>query len=273
MKHASSQPYGWMMFGAIVGLVFAFVMFAPATWLAGELAKASGGQVKLQGARGTVWQGSGDLVFSGGTGSLSLNSVSNRIEWRLRPRWLGLDMGLHLPCCTSAASPFKVSLHASVFDPQPNIRWQLDSKQVNLPAKFLMGLGAPWNTLQLSGSLSLSLDKLAGTLSNAQGLSNISGRATLDITEAATALSTVRPLGNYRLSSAGTEIKLETLSDSPAQTALMLSGAGRFEQGRVSFLGEATAGKGYEEALSNLLHIIGQWQPSPDGRSRSILKL
>jgi general secretion pathway protein N len=140
---------------------------------------------------------------------------------------------------------------------------------LHLPAELLAGLGAPWNTLQLVGELEFASEQLSGVWSAGEGVSHLVGRASIEAKNVATALSTVRPLGSYRLTSTGSVLRLET----PNPVALILSGTGSIEQGRASFQGEAMAAPGREEALSNLLHIVGQWQTSTDGRSRSILKL
>jgi len=55
--------------GALVGLVSALVLFAPARWLAGAIEKATGGHLLLAEARGTVWNGSAQLSLTGGAGS------------------------------------------------------------------------------------------------------------------------------------------------------------------------------------------------------------
>jgi general secretion pathway protein N len=139
---------------------------------------------------------------------------------------------------------------------------------------MLTGLGSPWNTLQLTGELSLSTDNLAGTWSRANGFEQMTGQASLQVSNVTTALSTVKPLGSYRVISAGADIRLETIGGADNNAAaLILAGSGQILQGRVSFTGEAVAARGFEDALSNLLHIVGQWQPSADGRSRSVLKL
>jgi general secretion pathway protein N len=88
-----------------------------------------------------------------------------------------------------------------------------------------------------------------------------------------TALSTVRPLGTYRITLQGAALTLETPQ---ADAALQLSGTGKVGTpagSKVYFLGEATAAEGKEAALSNLLHIIGQKQTSTDGRLRSVLRI
>jgi general secretion pathway protein N len=259
----------WMLGGAAVGIAYSLVLFAPASWLASGLASASGGQVLLQAARGTVWQGSADVVLSGGAGSSGAVSLPSRMAWRINLVWLGVDLSLDAPCCASAASPVQLGLRAGSLARPLDISWKVDAPKLALPADMLVGLGAPWNTLQLGGDLNLKAEQLSGVWSRSDGLAQLLGRADVQASNVTTALSTVRPLGSYRLSSMGSALVLET----KPSAALVLSGAGQIVQGRVSFQGEALAAAGFEEALSNLLHIVGQWQPSTDGRSRSVLKL
>lgn len=262
----------WTIGGVLGGILYALAAYAPASWLAGGLASLSGGQVLLQTPRGTIWQGSADLVLSGGVGSVGAASLPSRLNWQIRPVWLGLDVNLGAVCCTLAASPVKLSLRAGTPGNRQDVEWRLDAARLDLPAELLVGLGAPWNTMQLAGELLFTSDQLAGVWSG-RGLQNLTGRASLQASHVATALSTVRPLGSYLLSSVGPTLRLETLASAASEAALILTGTGQFEGGRASFQGEALAASGREEALSNLLHIVGQWQTSTDGRSRSILKL
>jgi general secretion pathway protein N len=268
----------WIACGAVVGLVCVAFVFAPASWLASAVVHYSQQQVLLMQPRGTVWDGSADMVLAGGEGSSGAVGLPTRLYWQISPAWLGFKAQLHSPCCAQASSPVQLGLAlnlASTLRLSPELGWQMDAARLQLPTEMLAGLGAPWNTVQLTGDLSLKSDKLAGVWSSTEGLSRITGGAQLDLGNASTALSTVRPLGSYRLSSKGAVMRLETLgSETGASvTALILTGTGQIEQGRASFQGEAVAVAGFEEALSNLLHIVGQWQPGTDGRSRSILKL
>jgi general secretion pathway protein N len=73
-------------------------------------------------------------------------------------------------------------------------------------------------------------------------------------------VSTLESLGDYRLQLAGDpahagqpQLVLSTLSG-----ALQLSGNGSLGPGGVRFRGEARAGEGAEQALANLLNIIGR---------------
>lgn len=262
--HASKTKV-WAAWGSVVGLILACIAFAPAAWLASGIAHASQGRVLLQEARGTVWTGSAHLVLAGGDGSAGAMHLPSRLAWQMSPTGLGLTLTLSAPCCTpSAPLSARVTLAGTGLD------WHLHSPALDLPAELLMGLGAPWNTLQLTGQLHFSSQTLAGRWSKDPALTQLSGQATLEAHQMQTALSTVKPLGSYRLSLAGSTLKLETLT-TVTEAALVLTGTGDLRQGRARFQGEALAAVGREAALANLLHIIGQKQTSTDQRLRSTL--
>jgi general secretion pathway protein N len=271
MKLPQLQPKlrTWAWLGGLFGLSAALIVFAPASWLAAGIEAVSAGKVLLQEPRGTVWAGSAQLVLAGGDGSKDAVRLPSRLNWHMSPKWFGVAIQLDAPCCTQAAA-----VQVTALLDGDALAWTLKSPQTTLPAVLLTGLGSPWNTLQLAGDLQLRTEQLAGRLTGG-GITQITGQAQLQANGVTTALSTVRPLGSYLVSTTGSTLRLETQADtgSGREAALLLSGVGRVEQGRFTFLGEATAAKGREDALSNLLHMIGQWQPSADGRARSVLKL
>ena len=92
------------------------------------------------------------------------------------------------------------------------------------------------------------------------------GRVQFAATQMSSRLSTIAPMGSYRLTLQGgapTRIALATLEGS-----LQLSGEGQWVGQRLRFEGEASASPDRVEALSNLLNILGR----RDG-ARSIIKL
>ena len=122
------------------------------------------------------------------------------------------------------------------------------------PANVTTGLGTPWNTLQLDGDLQLrtqglSVEWIAGRLA-------IAGRAELMALRVASRLSTLRPMGSYRMTLQGgtpATLAVDTLDGS-----LQLSGTGQWVGSRLRFNGEASAAPEREAALANLLNIIGR---------------
>jgi len=83
------------------------------------------------------------------------------------------------------------------------------------------------------------------------------GRATLDATDISSSLSTLRPMGSYRAVLEGGSAPSLLLTTREG-SSLRLSGSGRWTGTRLRFSGEASAAPGREDALSNLLNIIGR---------------
>jgi general secretion pathway protein M len=79
---AAHQPLRWAWIGATAGLLTALLVFAPARWLGSLLHQLSGGKVQLVNARGTVWNGHGDLLLSGGEGSRGQTALPQGMRWR-----------------------------------------------------------------------------------------------------------------------------------------------------------------------------------------------
>lgn len=254
----------------------ALLVFAPATWLASAIASGTQGRVLMTEPRGSIWSGTSGLILAGGEGSAGAVSLPSQISWRISPRWAAIQIQLQADCCTPAA-PLELGITLQGLQ---NLTMTLAATPFEVPARMLSGLGAPWNTLQLDGALSLSTQNLTTYWSAAQGLVQLTGQARLDAQSIETALSTVRPLGSYRVSLAGSTIRLETVdtTNESEPAALILTGAGEWTvqangQNKAGFQGEALAAAGREAALINLIHIIGQRQPSPDGRIRATLSL
>ena len=244
----ASPPWGWAAGGALLGLLLATVFFAPARWLAGAVSQASGGQVVLADARGTVWSGSARLVLSGGADSQGSMALPGRLDWRMRPAAGGLAADVNAACCMAQA----LQLHTSP-------RWggalmKVADHTSNWPAGLLAGLGAPWNTIQAQGLLALSTQGLS--VEWASGRATMQGSLQLDALDMASRLSTLKPMGSYRLTLNGgtvNKLQLETL-----QGSLQLTGSGQWVGGRLRFDGVATSTPERQDALSNLLNIIGR---------------
>lgn len=259
---SSGSAWRWSVSGAMLGALLATAMWAPARWLAWSLTQASQGQVQLNNPRGTLWQGSAQLTLSGGAGSRDAQSLPGRLYWRITPGALNWGVQVQADCCMPA--PLHVQLQAG----WSTLRVQLTDHQSRWPAAWLSGLGAPWNTLQADGQLQLRTEALQ--LQWAAGRLQMQGLAELDAVQMSSRLSTLKPMGSYRVQVRGTsqgtatpELQLSTL-----QGPLQLQGQGQWVGSRLRFSGEASAETGHEAALSNLLNIIGRRQGT-----RSLLSL
>jgi general secretion pathway protein N len=241
-------PWGWALAGALVGLLFAGIAFAPARWLAAGVARMTEQRVILSEPRGTVWEGSAQLILTGGPGSSDAAALPGRAAWTLAPRLDGLVGHLRAECCTP--QPIGLRMHW-----RPGaMRMEVGDGVSQWPARVLAGLGTPWNTLQIEGDLRMTTRGLSVEWS--AGRPAIAGRAELEALRVASRLSTLRPMGSYRITVQGgtpATLRLDTLDGS-----LRLTGNGRWVGSRLHFNGEATAAPDREAALANLLNIIGR---------------
>ena len=238
----------WAWQGALAGVLLALLLFAPARWLAAVVASATNQRVLLAEARGTVWDGSAALVLTGGEGSQDAATLPGQLQWALRPGFSGLRLALQADCCTPQA------LLLTAAPTWGGLRLKLADGQSQWPAGVLAGLGTPWNTLQPQGQLQLQSQALSAEWS--AGRLRVAGSAVLEAQSISSRLSTLRPMGSYRLRLSGGDsasLALETLDGS-----LQLSGSGSWVGSRLRFAGEASAAPEREAALANLLNIIGR---------------
>lgn len=243
-----NTPWRWAWTGGLLGLLLAVLLWAPARWLAAGMAQASEGHIQLADPRGTVWNGSAQLVLAGGEGSTGSTALPERLHWQIRPTLNGLRTALQADCCMT------LPLQVDVIPHWGGAQLALTDSQSHWPAPLLAGLGAPWNTLQPEGTLALSTQALV--LDWNAGRMVLTGQARLEAIDMASRLSTLKPMGSYRLTLTGgspTTVQLETLGGS-----LQLTGSGQWVGARLRFEGMATAAPDRVDALSNLLNIIGR---------------
>ena len=258
MKNTHTPPWGWALAGALLGLLLTLVLSAPAQWLARSVQQSSQGRLAFQDVRGTVWQGSAQVSLNGGSGSADAATLPGRLSWQIELKGARLSALLLADCCMQQGWRLEV---------QPSwdgVHLALADSLSQWPAQWLTGLGTPWNTLQAEGQLRVSTQGFSVTWVAGRAL--LSGRIQLDALQIASRLSTLKPMGSYRLTLTGgaaTALQLETLEGS-----LLLSGAGQWVGGKLRFDGEASATPERLDALSNLLNIIGR----RDG-ARAIIKV
>jgi general secretion pathway protein N len=253
-EKSRSAATRWAVLGVVLGTLVGLIVFAPAAWLASAVASGTGQRLLLSDARGTVWSGSAIAVLTGGPGSRDASSLPGRLEWTLRLKGLGMELRARHACCLNDT----VSVHIKpglgrmsvALAPKPDWIGQW-------PGAFLGGLGTPWNTLQLGGSLRLMSSGLK--LDLVQGRWIVDGQAEIDMLQASSRVSTLEPLGSYRFSLMGSAGAPSQLRLSTLEGALQLNGEGAAGPNGVRFRGEARAATEADEAaLNNLLNIIGR---------------
>lgn len=251
---APQRAKRWAWLGAVTGLMAALLVFAPARWLAAALDRATGSKLQLVNTRGTVWNGQGDLLLSGGEGSRGQTALPQGIRWTLGPGWSQMPVlraQLVSPCCTE--QPLRLALRPGL----GSVDLQVDAFTSRWPAAMLVGLGTPWNTLRLDGQLMLQSNGLSVAWHS--GRLRLKGQIDIEALDLATRISALRPLGSYRV-----ELRADEDDDEASLTlqtlrgGLQLQGHGQWVGGRLRFRGDARAAPGNETALANLLSIIGR---------------
>jgi general secretion pathway protein N len=219
----------------------------PAAWLGPMVEQQTGGRLTLGDAQGTLWRGSAFIGGAPGVGGAVTPLLPGRFVWQLSPLVLVGNVALQLDNPSALAQPVRVEGNWS--------QWQVSPGELMLPAGGLAGLGAPLNTLAPSGVMRLSWTSLE--LLRQQQTVAVNGRTTLALNDMGSRMTPINPLGSYQLAmdwhGQQAQLRLTTV-----RGALLLSGSGSLDRGRLQFSGQASAANGYEETLGNLLNLLGQ---------------
>jgi general secretion pathway protein N len=236
----------WLLAG-LVTIALTAGAFLPAAWMSAIVEQQTAGRLTLGDPQGSLWRGS---AFIGGAPSGAdpvTPLLPGRFSWRLSPMVLLGQVDADLQNEQALSQPVKItgSWH----------EWLLSPASITLPAERLVGLGAPLNTIQPSGRMVLSWTPLQIARQGQQV--GVNGTMTLQMTDIASRLSPVKPLGAYEMimdwRGPQAQMALKTL-----RGPMLLSGSGALVNGRLQFSGKAEAEAGQEERLANLLNLLGQ---------------
>ena len=211
-------------------------LFAPASLMGYVLERASGGKLALAQTTGSLWQGAGSAILRQKNQQQLLGSY----------HWDVHLFSLSVQVQTGDSSPMTVhymplSGHIDIEHPH-----------LSLPVSALEIVAPQLAPYQLQGTLEIRSDHL---LLDAAGMK---GQITVDWLRAASGLSEIKPLGDYRIllqgSDSGLNGKLSTLSGK-----LQLTGEGSFNKASGMHLnGTAQVAPGATaDELNELLHHIG----------------
>jgi len=231
----------------LLGLFF-YITFMiinlPAEWLAWGINKYSHGGITLTQAGGTFWKGRGLL-------SISQNRTSpinlGRIEWNMRSFWLligQVDITLDLS---------GDGLHGRsqlIFSPGQT---KLNGLRLSVEAAKLGSYYSPAALISPLGQININAEAVS---INDKGMQ---GQIEVKWNNAGSALSAVKPLGNYNLTTTGNGKNAKIVLSSSNDSALNLAGNGSWAlvNGLVNFNGTATPAKNKSE-LESLLSLIGR---------------
>lgn len=211
-------------------------IFAPASLMGYVLERASGGKLALAQTTGSLWQGAGMAILRQKNQQQLLGSY----QWDVHLFSLSVQVQ------TGASMPMTVH-----YTPMSG-HIDIDHPQLSLPVSALEIAAPQLAPYQLQGTLEMRSDHLR---LDAAGMK---GQITVDWLRAASGLSQIKPLGDYRIllqgSDSGLNGKLSTLSGK-----LQLTGEGSFDKASGMHLnGTAQAAPGAAaDELNELLHHIG----------------
>ena len=237
---------GWLVVAALA-VALTVCVFLPASWLGTMVERQTGGRLTLGDAQGTLWNGSAFLGGAPGETGAVTPLLPGRFSWQLSPLVLFGRVNMTLENPQALLRPVQVTGSWS--------QWQVSEGQLLLPAEGLAGLGAPLNTLVPSGVIRLSWNRL-DVLREPNSVV-VTGRTTLTMSDMGSRMAPIKPLGSYEMvmdwRGQQADLVLRTV-----RGALLLSGNGKLQNGRLQFSGQASAAEGYEETLGNMLNLLGQ---------------
>ncbi|HEX4917068.1 MAG TPA: type II secretion system protein N [Limnobacter sp.] len=229
----------WFPVWPLLALAVAVLVWNyPAYALADRIAAASQGRIQVLNSHGSVWSGHMQLGISDGS---RLYAIGEPMKWRLallkHNHWLGVELqhpkllqDVHLGVNAGGIS--------------------VSGGELRVPAAWLGGLGAPFNTIRPEGLLHMRWQPwLSGQDMNVQ----------IQWQDAQSALASIRPLGEYVISVTGNPDTKVSLTLETRKGPLQLDGLGQWSHGqRFVFNGYASSDERSKEALTGLLSQMGR---------------
>lgn len=248
---------GWKAVSLFVlTFVTTLVVNTPATLLAKLAEGASSGQFVLANAAGTIWRGEARPAIRQRNGSML---VLEKLHWEIAlwPLFTGKIITRLEWDNIAQAQPMLVTI---TFD-----QIELRNTVIPLDAAILGGVSSVLQPAQLSGQMQIRSEQFTFTR---QGFA---GNAVADWLNAGSAMSTVNPLGSYRINLAGAgeslDVSLMTLSG-----VLLLDGKGRVTRNQgVNFQLTARAASSSNGKLDELINNFGP-ETSPGVHTLTLLR-
>jgi len=229
------------VFGLVFYLLFLIIQM-PASWFAWGLNYYSHNTVRLDPLSGSLWHGNGRLVIYY---PQTTPHDFGQTEWSINPFWL-------------LTGRVQVALQLNTPDRQIKTTLGIAKGSLSIkdtdavfPASIVGQLYPPATLIGPQGQVRLRTSDLVF------GQQNLEGNATLEWQGAGSSLSSVQPLGDYRLDITGAG-KTANLKVSTLRGDLELTGQGQWQlaNGQIQFTGMANSQK-REKELESLMQLLG----------------
>lgn len=222
-----------LLFGSV--FLTGLLAFTPATLVSYALMRSSGGLLSLAQTKGSLWHGSGILLLKHKSHYQNLGTY----RWTLR-LWSGA-----MQVWADNEVPMTVSFH-----PRAQ-RIDIKTLHVRLPATALELLSAQLGPYQLQGILDIRSDRVS---LEAKGMD---GNVTVDWGQAASGLSLIRPLGDYRIALQVNGNRIDALLTTLSGKLILNAKIHHDAALGLQVNGTAQATPEGEAELSEMLHHIG----------------
>jgi len=240
-QHAKISRIG-MIAIPLIGVSLLALNF-PISWASPVISSKTNCKVNLESPQGTIWSGNTSISLGNHLNGTCSDSafMTERISWSTSCNLLKISCEINLSSAM-LSKPGRILISPS--------EYSISSNELTLPAKILQDLGVPWNTIKPEGQLTLLWGDL--TLSN----KNYNGSVSLIFSDASSQLSSVRPLGDYRVNI--NSLNTRSFEVNTLKGALDIRGKGSMTGHGIEFTGEAIAKPEYKDALTGLLSVIGK---------------
>lgn len=230
----------------IIFSLMVMIVNIPVSWAKNIIAERTNCKVILLSPQGNFWSGSTSLGVSKKNSGGNCESPIFMTEGF---HWDTSCQPLSIKCSVIVTSPsLGKELRLTLF----NNGMTISENEMSLPLKMLEDLGAPWNTLKIDGQSELRWSSIDLKDTSSKGQVNV------DLINLKSALSTISPLGDYRIT-----IDLSPMSTFQVRTlkgALEIKGQGQIKTNGIEFKGEAKALPENKESLIGLLSVLGKNQ-------------
>lgn len=152
--------------------------------------------------------------------------LPGRLHWRVALHLDAVDLALRADCCNAQAQRVQFSPLADGW------RATLLPSEFSWPLDILEGLGTPWNTLHLRGTLRFSSPGIS--LSSRSRVLALTGSMALRASQLRSPLSGVDPFGSYGIDLQGGPVP--TLQIQTFEGPLKLSGQGHWSDAKMHIL-------------------------------------
>lgn len=226
----------WTLYGLVA--IGTGIVNLPASLVGKALEHTSQQRIRMLYSQGTIWHGQLNVSIQGPKHTIA---IPNPIEWRIH-LWPSQSWPRLTLTHTQLTQPLEIAWTHG--------QWSIRKGSLQLPAAWLSALGAPFNTIRPEGVLLWSWE-------------NWDAEKNLNIQcmwrDAQSALSNIRPLGEYTMTLSGSRNHPVQITISTQQGPLILEGQGTWDpKHRFSLTGFASAHPKDQIALQGLMSQLGK---------------